>query len=157
VIAALDITDVGTAHRIVQIQRAAYAVEARLIGFDGIPPLTEDTADVGRRTDLEWIGYRSGPTLAGVLAWSIVDGVADIDRLAVEPRFARRGVATALLAALPVDRTHAVSTAEANLPARRLYEHLGFDFVGYADVVQGLTIARYRRAPAHDHARRHHH
>ena len=37
----LDLSDVETAVQVLQVQRAAYRVEAELIGFDGIPPLHE--------------------------------------------------------------------------------------------------------------------
>jgi len=37
----LDLSDPDTLRRVWELQRAAYAVEAELIGFAGIPPLRE--------------------------------------------------------------------------------------------------------------------
>ncbi|MET7290500.1 hypothetical protein [Streptomyces sp. NPDC005573] len=37
----LDLSDPDTLRHLWDLQRASYAVEARLIGFDGIPPLHE--------------------------------------------------------------------------------------------------------------------
>lgn len=45
----LDLSDPDVADRVVAIQRAAYRVEADLIGFDGIPPL-HDTVVVSTGT-----------------------------------------------------------------------------------------------------------
>jgi hypothetical protein len=53
----IDATDPKTAHRLVEIQRAAYAVETELIGFDGIPTLHDAVDDVMTH-DLQWLGVR---------------------------------------------------------------------------------------------------
>ncbi len=54
-IRALDVTDPETAKRLLVMQHAAYAVEAELIGFDGIPPLHEDLAGLMTSTE-HWLG-----------------------------------------------------------------------------------------------------
>jgi hypothetical protein len=42
----LDLSDPGTLRRVWDLPRAAYAVEAELIGFDGIPPLRESLQEL---------------------------------------------------------------------------------------------------------------
>ncbi|HEY0638262.1 MAG TPA: GNAT family N-acetyltransferase [Pseudonocardiaceae bacterium] len=144
----LELTDALVA-RVVEVQRAAYAVEAALIGFDGIPALHEGPDDV-RASGEEFLGWHDeGGVLAGVLGWRrLPDGAVDICRLVVSPERHRRGVATALLDALdevaPADRT-VVSTATANGPALALYERRGFRRVDTREIAPGVTITLLER------------
>lgn len=144
---AIDVTNQAISQRVVQIQRSAYAVEAKLIGFDGIPQLHETASDVMRRTDLEWLGAVAQGVLVGVIAWSTADGTIDIDRLAVDPAHARSGHGIALVAAIPAEATITVSTGVLNRPARNLYERLGFRCVGESEIAPQVLIAHYARAP----------
>lgn len=59
----IDPTAPEISHRIVQIQRAAYAIEAYLIGFDRIPPLRE-TEDQVRQLD-HMVGRQEYPRMRG--------------------------------------------------------------------------------------------
>ena len=45
VLRSIDLADVAVAARVVEIQQAAYRVEADMIGFDRIPPLLETIDD----------------------------------------------------------------------------------------------------------------
>lgn len=139
-----DVTDLVVATRVVEIQRAAYAIEAELIGFDDIPPLHETTAAVCARTDLEWIGSHVGDTLVGIAAWSLTEAAVHIDRMAVHPDFARQGHGSALLIAMPGSRDLIVSTGAQNSPARAFYEGHGFTWIGDREVVPGLVISDYQ-------------
>ena len=141
----IDVTDPAVARRVVDIQRAAYAVEAGLIGYDDIPPRRESAADVALRTDLEWVGSHEGDTLVGIVGSSLSDGTVHIDRMAVHPDFARRGHGSALLAAIPASRDVIVSTGADNSPARAFYERHGFSWTGDREVVPGLVISNYER------------
>ena len=51
---SVDPTDPIVATRIVEIQRAAYRVEAELIGFDGIPQLAESVEQVQALGSMKW-------------------------------------------------------------------------------------------------------
>ena len=142
----LPATDAATAARIVEIQQAAYSVEAGLIGFDGIPALHESAADIMARTDLTWRGATVDGRLAGLIAWLVdTDGVLDIDRLAVDPAYARRGLGRALVRAVPAAYPITVSTGAANEPAIALYLGEGFRRVGEHEVAPGVFLARFRR------------
>jgi [ribosomal protein S18]-alanine N-acetyltransferase len=66
-----------------------------------------------------------GGQLAGFLVWRDIAGESEILNLAVDPSFRRRGIAAALLAALPPQRVF-LEVRASNLPARRLYEKAGF-------------------------------
>jgi ribosomal protein S18 acetylase RimI-like enzyme len=148
VITPLDVADPGTAEEIVAVQRAAYAVEARLIGSDAIPQLRETVAELRGRPE-RFLGVRDGDGLAGFVAWDrLDDGTLDICRLAIAPRAFRRGHASTLLDALderePARRT-IVSTGAANAPALALYRRRGFVDVDTVEVLPGLAITRLER------------
>lgn len=149
----LDLSDDAVAAAVHRIGRAAYAVEAELIGFDGIPALRESLAEM-RAQPLHWVGAvcEAGEP-AGFLAWEESgDGVVGIDRLCVAPAFFRRGIASLLLrhalAELFPGRPVHVTTGAANAPAVRLYEGLGFTRGADFSPVPGLTMASFSRPPA---------
>jgi ribosomal protein S18 acetylase RimI-like enzyme len=141
----LDPADPGMAGALVELQRRAYAVEAALIGHDGIPQLTETAAEL-RAAGLHWLGIadRDGRPVAAV-AYSWDGPVLDIERLAVDPAAFRRGLARRLLAALPAAHVTVVSTGRDNLPARTLYHRHGFRHVEDVQVAPGLWVSRLRR------------
>ncbi|MGO4462039.1 GNAT family N-acetyltransferase [Streptomyces sp. M-16] len=146
----LDLTDDATAGAVHRIGRAAYAVEAELIGFDGIPALGESLAEL-RARPLRWLGAVSGDgTVAGFLAWEAApEGVVALDRLCVDPAWFRRGIASLLLRHALAEpfagRTVEVTTGADNTPAVTLYERLGFVRGADFSPVPGLTMASFTR------------
>jgi ribosomal protein S18 acetylase RimI-like enzyme len=117
------------AGQLFRVQRAAYAVEAALIGDDRIPALRESLDDL-RAAPLHWLGAftagdapplapvpeppdaastrpcePAGPQdpagrLVGAVAWTEDATTLDIDRLVVDPAAHRRGVGRALVGAV---------------------------------------------------------
>lgn len=141
----LDINDPVTAAAVWAAQRAAYEVEAELIGFAAIPPLHE-TLDELVSNDLSWLGIRNSDGAVVAALGLVEDGdLIDIDRLFVAPGSFRNGHARALLAELSPAKTVTVSAARDNAPAIRLYETAGFARVDEDEVVPGLTIIRFKR------------
>jgi ribosomal protein S18 acetylase RimI-like enzyme len=147
----LDLADEPVARSVLTLQRNAYAVEAALIGSDGIPQLTE-TLDELQAAGERWLGLSDDDGLAGAVSWrEQPDGTIDIHRLVVAPRAFRRGLATTLLDALDErypDRPMVVSTGRDNAPARELYRRRGFVVVREREVVPGLWIAELGRRAA---------
>lgn len=150
----LDLSDEDILRQLWELQRAAYAVEAELIGFDGIPPLHESLDELRDRADPggeRFLGVLDTGGLAGAVSWTVDDdGTLDICRLVVHPRAHRSGIATALLDALdalePAERV-TVSTGTANTPALTLYRGRGFVPTGTREIAPGVTVtllARHR-------------
>lgn len=143
----VDLDD-GVAREVLALQRAAYAVEAALIGSDGIPALTETLGQL-RDAGETWLGCMDAEGLSGAVAWQrLDDGTIDICRLVVAPRAFRGGVATALLDEL--DRRYPrhpmiVSTGSANEPALTLYRRRGFSPVRQREAAPGLWVTELAR------------
>ncbi len=143
----IDISDRALAERVVEIQRAAYAVEARLMDFDGIPPLHEEINDVQRHDALSWWGAFADSELVGIIAWHDHGDSLEIDRLAIDPSRARQGFGRQLLHTLPDAHVIDVSTGSANHPAIALYQSEGFELIGTTEVADGKFTSQFRRAP----------
>ena len=144
----LDLADESIARFVLALQRESYAVEAALIGSDGIPQSTETLEEL-RAAGLEWLGTFDETGLSGAVSWKLLDdGTVDIFRLVVAPRAFRRGIANALLDALDArypDHPTLVSTGRDNGPARELYRRRGFRLVREREAVAGLWIAELSR------------
>jgi ribosomal protein S18 acetylase RimI-like enzyme len=137
----LDLSDEATARTVHQVVRAAYLVEAELIGSDAIPALHE-TPERMRALPLRWLGIGAPEA---VLGWSPEGDGVDIDRLCVRPDRFRRGLASALLTEL-LARTEGpvtVATGAANAPAVALYQRHGFTRTGTVEPVPGLAVATF--------------
>ncbi|WP_328333252.1 GNAT family N-acetyltransferase [Kribbella sp. NBC_00382] len=148
-IRVLDLADVATAERVLVVQRLAYAVEAALIGFDGIPPLHEDLAGL-MASEEHWLGRYSGDgELVAAVAYELPDPeTVEISRLVVDPAHARRGHGRALLDQLDVmepRRVSLVSTGTANAPATSLYLSRGYSASGVVEIAPGITITQFCR------------
>ena len=139
----IDNTDPTIADRITAIQKLAYAVEADLIGFDGIPNLHETVDEIRAMSHLEWLGAFDGDDLAGFIGWADHGEHIDIDRLAIDPIFSRRGHGRALVRAVPWAPMQKVSTGSLNDPAVRLYESEGFIATEQIEIAPGVFITRF--------------
>ncbi|MFC4913956.1 GNAT family N-acetyltransferase [Actinomadura gamaensis] len=145
---SLDLADPAVLRTVWEIQRAAYAVEAELIGFDGIPGLHESMAEL-RRCGEHFLGGEDESGIAGAVSWNVLDvGVIEICRLVVHPRAHRLGLASALLDALDAQmkpRRTIVSTGTGNGPALALYQRRGFVPVGERTIAEGVTVTSLER------------
>jgi ribosomal protein S18 acetylase RimI-like enzyme len=146
----LDLADDATAHAVLALQRESYAVEAALIGSDGIPALSEPL-DALRAAGETWLGVSDDAGLSGALAWrELEDGTVDICRLVVALRAFRRGIASRLLDALDERfprRAMVVSTGRDNGPAIALYRGRGFHEVRHREAAPGLFVTELERQP----------
>ncbi|MFI6298222.1 GNAT family N-acetyltransferase [Nonomuraea sp. NPDC050790] len=142
----MHITSITPDQRLLDLQHAAYAIEAEIIGDDRIPPLHEDLAGL-QGAALIWLGaFDDEGTLTGAVAWEETAGLLDINRLIVDPGVLRQGIGRTLVKevlARAGGRKVIVSTGRDNTPARTLYERLGFGNTGDTEVIPGLWITSY--------------
>ena len=150
-VAELDLGDAATLERLVALQRAAYAVEAQLIGAAELPPMRETPAEL-RASGETFLGARRDGRLVGAISFKRDGATVDIHRLVVDPAAFRGGVATALLDALEAREAAAehwtVGTGAANAPARALYERRGYAVTEERVVPGGIRWVRLDRLGA---------
>lgn len=144
----LDITNKNTAEQVLHIQIPAYQVEADAIGYQEIPRL-KDTVQTLQTCGEIFYGYFA-PELVGVISCKIGLDICDIHRVVVAPAFLRRGIGKAMVQFLfdhYKDEVHTftVRTASANVPARKLYEFLGFQTMREECVKGKLNIVVFEK------------
>jgi ribosomal protein S18 acetylase RimI-like enzyme len=144
----LDLADAEVAAVVLALQRRSYAVEARLIGSDRLPPLHESLEELQACGETFLGAYVDG-RLAAVVSWKFDGATIDIHRLAVDPDYFRLGVGGALVRAAlrsePEAQRAIVQTGAANEPAKELYRSEGFVEVGEREVLPGLWISQFKR------------
>jgi ribosomal protein S18 acetylase RimI-like enzyme len=158
-VAPLDLGDDATLAELLALQRASYAVEARLIGAESLPAMHE-TAALLRASGETFLGAadRAGAgalpgagtgRLLGAVSYRREGDTVDIHRLVVDPGAFRRGIATALLDALEAREAGArrwtVGTGAGNEPALALYRRRGFRVAEERLVGPGLRWIRLGR------------
>jgi GNAT superfamily N-acetyltransferase len=144
----LDLAESATAADVLEIQHAAYRVEADLIGFGEIPPLHESLDELVA-FPFTWLGIRGADgRVTAALAYIETHGEIDIHRLVVAPSRFRHGLASALVGALDGRARIVVSTGSANLPAHRFYESLGFSPIRSEMIHPDLSITHFVRGGA---------
>lgn len=147
----IDREDLDELAKLVALQRAAYRVEADLIGTHVIPPLRETVVDLRASGETLW-GYYADGELAGAIGFKREGDLLDIYRLAVSPAHFRCGIAGALVAHVETEarasgvRRVIVSTGAANAPAVAFYQHAGFRPTHQREVVPGLLVAHFEKS-----------
>jgi ribosomal protein S18 acetylase RimI-like enzyme len=135
-------------NQLLTLQRAAYQVEADLIGFYDIPPLY-DNAETLLSSHETFFGFYIDDRLVGVISYQLDGQTLDIFRLCVDPACFRRGIARALLDFVEHAESGVtciiVSTGSLNTPARQLYERHGFTRKGEQSIAEGVRISHYEK------------
>jgi ribosomal protein S18 acetylase RimI-like enzyme len=132
---------------VLEVQHAAYAIEAELIGYPQLPPLHETLEGLRATPEELWL-CEEGGELCGVVGLEQHADELVIARLFVAPAAFRRGIGSALVGqalARADGRRVRVGTGARNLPALALYERFGFrrlperepvPDVGYVELVR---------------------
>jgi len=107
---------------LLEVQRRAYQVEARLLGTTDFPPLRETIDDINTEVPTGFV-YIIDDDIVGAV--TIADGT--ITRLIVDPAYFRQGIAQSLLRyVFEHSLAKHVMTGARNLPALTLYGRFGF-------------------------------
>jgi len=107
---------------LLDVQRRAYRVEARLLDTTDFPPLRETIDDINTESPIGFV-YVIDDIVTGAVT---IDDLT-ITRLVVDPAYFRQGIAQSLLHHV-FEQSHAkhVMTGARNLPALTLYARFGF-------------------------------
>lgn len=144
----LNLKDVENARKVLDVQLNSYRVEARLISFDGIPPL-KDSVESLIQCDEIFYGYFIDDVLAGIISYKVIENVLDIHRVAVHPQFFRRGIADRLIGFVEEVENDiekiVVSTGKENIPAVSLYLKKGYIKTGDVEISKGIYITEFEK------------
>jgi ribosomal protein S18 acetylase RimI-like enzyme len=142
-----NIREQSVAIQIYALQRAAYTVEAQLIGSGDFPPLRETLAALCHCAD-SFLVYVEDGLIIGCLSYEETGTGFTISRLVVSPRHFRRGIASALLRTLenrlPPGSVVCALTADLNEPAIKAYEKQGYEAT-VGPTLEGIKLRRVRK------------
>ena len=141
----------SVATQVHEISQAAYALEAERIGCADFPPLRETLDDLRQSSD-RFLVFQQRGRIVGALSFDRSAAAVTITRLVVIPECHRRGVATALLAAMeervgPVEHFK-VTTAQNNQPAVLLYQRFGYTAAGTSMSPEGILLMDLVKQPS---------
>jgi len=144
----LDLNEIEIVRDILALQKASYIIEAELINFYEIPPL-KDTFETIKECDEIFFGYYINESLAGIISYKISEKVLDIHRVAIHPRFFRRGVAGKLIAFIEnlqrdISKIE-VCTGKKNTPAINLYLKNGYKEVKDIEIGEGIYLTMFNK------------
>lgn len=144
----LNLKDIETVNRIMDLQRDSYKIEAQLIGFYEIPSLKE-TIESLQQCDEIFYGYYINDDLTGIISFKIIDDVLDIHRVAIHPNFFRMGIANKLINFIEglnknINRI-VVCTGKDNFPAVNLYLKNGYIKKKDIEIKNGIYITEFEK------------
>lgn len=144
----LIITNLETAQKVLQIQIPSYKIEAEIIGYYDIPPLTDTELTLQKCGEL-FFGYYIDEELAGAISYKVEEDTIDIHRLIVHPSHFRKGIAKALIQHVvsqnKTSKNIVVSTGSLNTPATTLYLQLGFKEDKRVQVHDKLSLTFFKK------------
>lgn len=147
-IQVLDLFDDDTVEMLWYLQHASYKIEATLIGFTEIPPLTETFESI-RHSGETFFGYREADDILAALAYTRDRQGVTIHRLMVHPSHFRKGLASELLTALfqmEGGGVYRVFAGSRNKPALMLYQKHGFRAVQEQEASPGVLLTELWRS-----------
>jgi len=120
--------EIETAKKLYEIWQESYIVEKELLGAADFPPLNRLASDF-MKSENDFQGLYEKKELLGVIEIAQKLNSVHLQSLVVDPNHFRKGIATKLINKvfdLYPATTYTVETGNSNIPAKKLYESLGF-------------------------------
>jgi len=137
-----------TAKQVLDLQKASYIVEAKLIDFFDIPPLKDNVESI-RACEEIFFGYFDTSKIIGIISLKHTDNIIDIHRVAVCPVYFRKGIAQSLLTFIEnldiYTQKIIVSTGKNNFPAINFYLKNGYKIEGETEVAKSIFILKFEK------------
>lgn len=144
----LDISNTNIVSKILDIQKESYKIEAELIDFYDIPTL-KDTINTIKESNEIFYGYYINNEIEGIISYKILNKTLDIHRLAINPKFFRKGIANQLISFIQKYNNDInkiiVSTGKDNKPAISLYLKNGFTKINDIKISDRLVISSFEK------------
>lgn len=124
----LDNSNEEVGNQIFTVFQKSYKVEAQLINACNFPPLSRSVKDI-KNSETLFYGFTESGCLAGIIEVARKGNNLEIDSLAIDPKYFKKGIAGKLIKYIfnLFEFTEAfVETAVANEPAINLYKKHGF-------------------------------
>ena len=141
----------GDAEAILALQKLAYEREARRYNDWTIPPLVE-SVDAVRRQIAEHVVLKAlvDGRLVGSARGVATAGICEVCRLSVDPALQRRGIGSALIAAIearfPAIDAFELFTGDRSIENLRLYERHGYVETHRTPVSPAVSLVYLRKA-----------
>jgi N-acetylglutamate synthase-like GNAT family acetyltransferase len=145
VIQKVDKNNLKLAKELYRLQIDSYSIEAQVIGSSQIPPLKESFEVFLKSLQVVWM-FSNENIVNGAVFVELSEDETTISKLIVSPTFFRKGVGRNLVEHVLAsfrDKDIKVATASKNIPARQLYEKLGFRQVYQQMTPEGIEIVHY--------------
>lgn len=150
-IQSLSLRDEDTLGQLWRLQHMAYRLEAKIIGFQDIPPLldTMETLQNCGETFYGCVDDGDGELLGAVAVAEEEINTLTITRMMVHPDHFRKGIAASLMqyvfAEHPDLPRYIVSTGTRNQPAVNLYRRFGFEPVEAVQIAPGVELTTFHK------------
>lgn len=145
----LNLNNTETVKNILELQKASYRIEAKLIGFYDIPPLKDSIESLKECGEI-FYGYYVEDVLAGVISYKRIDDVLDIHRLAIKPRFFHMGIAGKLISFVEELENSiskaVVCTGKENAPAVSFYLKNGYKKTKDIEISKGIYLTQFEKS-----------
>lgn len=144
----LNMKNTEVLEQVLDLQVKSYKIEAEIIEYYDLPPLN-DTLESLSSCGETFYGFIIEGAIAGIISYKKADEVVDIHRMAIHPKFFRRGIASKLLEFVEsVEGDYSriiVCTGQDNIPAQNLYLKRGFKKVRDIKISANLTLTEFEK------------